>query len=325
MNRWQALLAQALIAFALGGCTQSDPAWYVYMEEARHACALHDEKATKQALAQAKAEAQKSGGCPAPLSDPPAAPREPRTYTGELCSLADCLAFHRQFAEAETLDEEALNLSQLNPDKTNISSPLHALADVYEKEEKYSQAESMLRTLVEKTGGNFDNLFALVKCLILERKNDQALELSTKGVEEEKRLPVKSPKLTDHLNLVGYCYYTKNDLDRAEKIYLEALNYNPVSSDSESGDQFNSKDLKPLADLYFAKNDWQKADTYYRSALSGHFERPMTERIQLLKRYSYVLQQIGKDDQSIVREQEYLARERALKNEPPAYRPTIYD
>jgi tetratricopeptide (TPR) repeat protein len=302
MNRWQALLAQALIAFALGGCTQSDPAWYVYMEEARHACALHDEKATKQALAQAKAEAQKSGGCPAPLSDPPAAPREPRT-----------------------LDEEALNLSQLNPDKTNISSALHALADVYEKEEKYSQAESMLRTLVEKTGGNFDNLFALVKCLILERKNDQALELSTKGVEEEKRLPVKSPKLTDHLNLVGYCYYTKNDLDRAEKIYLEALNYNPVSSDSESGDQFNSKDLKPLADLYFAKNDWQKADTYYRSALSGHFERPMTERIQLLKRYSYVLQQIGKDDQSAVREQEYLARERALKNEPPAYRPTIYD
>ena len=325
MNRWQALLAQALIAFALAGCTQSDPAWYVYMEEARHACALQDEKASDQALAQAKTDAEKSGGCPAPLADPPAAPREPRTYTGELCSLADCLAFHHKFPQAEALDKEALSLSEKNPDKTNISSPLNALADVYEKQKKYPEAESMLRKLVEKTTGNFDNLFALIKCLILEGKIDEALALAKKGVEDEKELPMKSPSLTEHLNLLGYCYYDKHNFEAAEKIYSEALNYSPVSSDPERGDQFNGKDLKPLADLYLAKDDLQKAETYYRAALSGHFERPMAERIELLKQDALVLQKLGKTDQWLARKDEIKAREQKLASDPPTYRPTIYD
>ncbi len=319
----------ALITLCLSGCSLSRlsekaPLWFQDMERARAFCGKGDMTNAEAALSEGSAHAKSQGGCPEPYHDLNSSPEPPSTFPGQLATLAHCFASHGHFSEAEHLCAIAIELAESNPTRANLCSPLRALAQINLSQGKNNEATALMERATKLPTASLEDFYTLGDCYLAQGNIKSAKETYSATVKKEEGLRVKSPDLPIHLNKLGRCYVLERNYDQAEKIYLQALAYTPVG-DSERGDTFNGKDLQPLADLYFAKGDLDKADTYYRDSLSGNTFISLPQRVVLLKSHAKLLRQMNRTDEANAREKQAAQREKELAAQLPPYSPVIYD
>jgi tetratricopeptide (TPR) repeat protein len=171
---------------------------------------------------------------------------------------------------------------------------------------------------------SLEDFYVLGDCYVAQGNFKGAESVYSAAIKKEEDLTVKSAEMPAHLNKLGHCYFLEHKYDEAEKIYKQSLAYSPAGS-SERGDTFAAKDLQPLADLYFAKGDFDKAEIYYRDSLSGNINISLPQRIALLKSYAKVLRQEHRDQDAQEREAQASKREQELATKLPPYTPVIYD
>jgi len=276
------------------------------------------------ALSNGSAQAKSQGGCPAPYHDLSSTFATPSTFPGQLATLAHCFAAHGHFSEAEHLCTTAIELAEANPTRANLCSPLRALAQINLSQGKYSEATALMERATKLPTASLDDFYTLGDCCLAQGNIKSAKEIYSATLKKEEGLSVKSADLPTHLNQLGRCYFLEKNYDQAEKIYLQSLAYTPVGN-SERGDTFNGKDLQPLADLYFAKGDLDKADTYYRDSLSGNSSISLPQRVAILKSHAKLLRKLDRIDEAKMREEQAAKREKELAAQLPPYAPVIYD
>jgi tetratricopeptide (TPR) repeat protein len=318
------LLVLSLSSCSLSRISQKAPIWFQDMEKARAYCANGEMTEAENAVGEANAHAKSEGGCPEPYHDLSSSQATPSTFPGELATLAHCFAAHGHFSEAEHLCTDAITIAESNPTRANLCSPLRALAQINLSQGKNSEATALMERATKLPTASLDDFYALGDSYLAQGNLKSAKEIYSATIKKEEDLSVKSPNLPLHLNKLGRCYFLEHNYDQAEKIYLQALAYTPVGG-SERGDTFDGKDLQPLADLYFAKGDLDKADTYYRDSLSGNTFIALPERVALLKNHAKLLRQMNRLDEAKAREEQAKRREKELAQHLPTYTPVIYD
>jgi tetratricopeptide (TPR) repeat protein len=299
------------ISSALASCSGSVPSWYLNLEQARGLCAAGQLDESQALLAKTQEAIAKTGQSPDPFQPIGPTYQPPVTYTGELASLADCLSFHGRTADAEAILNGAIDLAEKNPQKANLQAPSRALATVYEREKKYSLAEPIRVRLVSLPHASLEDSYGLADLYLAEKKLTEAESIYKKNLAIEETQPVKVAATADHMNSLGRCYLLQGKLDQAERVYKSALDYNPLVHESERGDGFSAKDLRPIAELYLAKRDFEKAEAYYRQCLSGTLEYSAAEQADILKNYAKVLRGMNRTSEAEMREAQ--ARNKSLE------------
>jgi tetratricopeptide (TPR) repeat protein len=310
-RKYLAGLFCVIISSVLASCSGSEPSWFVALEQARQLCAAGKVDESQALLAKTQESIAKSGQSPNPFQPIGPTYQTPVTYSGELASLADCLSFHGRTAEAEATLKGAIDLAEKDPQKANLQAPLRALATVYEREKKYALAEPIRVRLTNLPHASLEDSYGLADLYLAERKLSEAESIYKKNLAIEEAQPVKVASTADHMNSLGRCYLLQGRLDQSEKVYKSALDYNPLIHESERGDGFSAKDLRPIAELYLAKRDFEKAEAYYRQCLSGTLEYSAAEQADILKNYAKVLRGMNRTSEAEMREAQ--ARNKSLE------------
>jgi tetratricopeptide (TPR) repeat protein len=314
-------LLLACVCLLTTACSAQEPSWYVDLEQARKLCATGNLAESKALLAKTQEAIAKAGQCPAPYL----VYQSPVTYTGELASLADCIAFHGQVTEAEALLNSAIKLGENDPQNANLLAPLRALASVYEKNKQFALAEPIRIRITTLPHASPEDTYQLADLYTAERKFAQAESIYMKNLALEEAQPVKSASTAVHMNELAHCYFLEGKLDQSEKLYRAALDYNPLAHESERGDGFTAKDLRPMAELYVAKGDLEKAEAYYRQCLSGTLEYTPAEQAKILSDYAKVLRSMKRLNEAENREAQASQKSLEAANSPIPYVQTYYE
>jgi len=318
-RKYLACVVFVSIASVLASCSGSEPEWFVDLERARQLCAAGKLDQSQALLAKTQETIEKSAQPPAPFRPIGPAYQPTVTYSGELASLADCFSFHGRAAEAEKILKAAINLPENDPQNANALAPLRALATVYERDKKYALAEPIRVRIAALPHASLEDSYSLADLYLAENKLTEAESIYKKDLAIEEAQQVKAATTADHMNSLGRCYFLQGKLDKAEKLYKTALDYNPLAHESERGDGFTAKDLRPIAEFYLAKGDLEKAEAYYRQALSGGLEYTAEEQADILKNYAKVLRSMKRTSEAEMREAQ--ARNKSLEaaNSQSAY------
>jgi tetratricopeptide (TPR) repeat protein len=312
-------LSLLALCSVLSSCGAAQPQWYKNLETARQLCLLDRIDQSDSLLRETKKQSTKGGVCPERYQD---SKQVVTSFTGELSSLADCWAVHGRYQEAEALCHEALGIARSHADRTSVLAPLRALAKIFEMQKKFAQAQTIRVDIVKMPGATLDDFYRLGDSYLAEGKLVSAKAVYEKAIAEETKLPIKSPMLGDHLNKLGRCVFLEGDYDQAEKLYKQALNYEPTSLENERGDGYLAKDLRPIAELYVAKGEYEKAEPFYRHSLSGSLNYLPAEQVVILRAYAAVLRKLNRLKEAELREQQAKAKEHAiarLPSEPQYY------
>jgi len=291
------------LSASISACSQTDPTWITNLEEARRLCASGELDKSHAIVQKVQAE-NKNGHCPPAYVVGGQTGRMTITYTGELAALSDCYAFHGQFKEALALVNDASNRAKTDPQNANPLALARARASIYERQKQYVLAEPLRLSIVADPHANLEDSYRLGDVYLAQKKLNLAQSTYAKALAIEEKQEVKSALMQDHLNSLGRCYFQMGKYDQAEKFYKRALDFNPLAHESERGDGFNAKDLRPIADLYYAQGDLPKAEAFYRQSLSGAVDYTPQEQVDILNRYAKVLRQMNQVSEAEMREEQ---------------------
>jgi tetratricopeptide (TPR) repeat protein len=295
----------------LSSCSGSEPSWFADLEQARHLCASGNLGESEALLLKAQKASAKTGHCPPPYFSVGQSGRTAVTYSGELAALADCYAFRGRAAEAQALLSNAINSAKNDPKNANVLAPMRALASIYESKKKYALAEPVRISITSLPHASLEDSYRLGDLYLAENKMTEAESIYIKALAIEEKQEVRSAQMSDHLNKLGRCYFLQGNLDQAEKLYKRALEYDPLAHESDRGDSFNAKDLRPMAELYCAKGELPKAEAFYRQSLSGALEYTPGEQVQILTDYARLLRTMKRVSEAEIREGQ--ARNKSLE------------
>ena len=128
---------------------------------------------------------------------------------------------------------------------------MHALAMVYDQNEKWDQSDKLytdLITINTKDAQAYNNY----AYSLIERNEDveYALTLAKKAIE-------LSPKTSSYLDTIGWIYFKLNDFDKAKEFIGEAIVYDDTSSVV----------LEHYGDVLIELNEIDEALIFYKKAL----------------------------------------------------------
>ena len=123
------------------------------------------------------------------------------------------------------------------------------LAEVYEKEEKYSVAVDEYIRASELNNKNIKLNYNIAKLLNKDERPEEAITLLQDILK-------KKPEYYDATNLLGEILYSNERYKEAINVYMNALRYNPGNYDL----YYN------LGMLYTMVNDFQRAKEFYQKA-----------------------------------------------------------
>ena len=151
----------------------------------------------------------------------------------------------KEFINAEDFYKKALSLD------TNSIPAMHALAMVYDQNEKWDQSDKLytdLITINTKDAQAYNNY----AYSLIERNEDveYALTLAKKAIE-------LSPKTSSYLDTIGWIYFKLNDFDKAKEFIGEAIVYDDTSSVV----------LEHYGDVLIELNEIDEALIFYKKAL----------------------------------------------------------
>lgn len=190
---------------------------------------------------------------------------------------ANYLRTHAQYAQAETLLQQALNIREqvLEPTHPDIAASLNSLALLYYAEGKYMLAEDFyLQALhirqqilepehpdIAQSLSNLAELYtAQGKYIPAEQYYLQAL------VSQEKALGLRRREVAKTLNNLALLYRSKGEYTRAEQFYLQALNIQKLVFGTVHPDV--AQTLHNIARLHRAQGEYAKAEPLYQQALA---------------------------------------------------------
>ena len=123
------------------------------------------------------------------------------------------------------------------------------LAEMYEKEEKYSEAIGEYVRAIEINTKDYNSYYKIANFLKILNKNDEAINMLNDLLK-------KKPDYLEATQLLGDILYEEERFKEASLIYMEALKYHPNNYDI----YYN------LGMVYTRLNDFQKAKEYYSMA-----------------------------------------------------------
>jgi tetratricopeptide (TPR) repeat protein len=148
-------------------------------------------------------------------------------------SLASLYKAQGKPAAAEPLCKRALALFQNHPNSERYLSYLNNLADCYEKEGQYTEAESLLKKVVDG---------------------------------EQRLLGPQNPRLAIGVTNLGLCYFHQGRYEEAESCFKRALNLNENAFGSQNPLVANS--LENLGSVFEDTNRLAEAEPLMRKALT---------------------------------------------------------
>jgi predicted O-linked N-acetylglucosamine transferase (SPINDLY family) len=163
---------------------------------------------------------------------------------------ASSLSFNKEYTEAITIYEEAL---ELNPNHGDI---LHSLALTHYHLENYQEAEALITKAIAIDETRIDNYLLLAKVLEKQDRWQDAVNICQQALEYDQKKSIL-------YEIVGRNYTNLKQWDKALSIYQQALSHHPKNnfflqklSDiySELGDEKNKFLYQGYADYYSKKN-----------------------------------------------------------------------
>lgn len=127
---------------------------------------------------------------------------------------------------------------------------LYYLAILYIGKEEFSQAESLLKTVIENREEYFDAYKSLAVCLVKQGKKDEVIALKDKMLALD-------PSDRQVYDIFSALYLDLQEFDEIEKLLIYALENNP-------GDYFF---YNKLAVFYFSRHKIDKAVELYKKAI----------------------------------------------------------
>lgn len=203
----------------------------------------------------------------------------------DLCYTYSCL---NRRTDAERCGKRAIEIAELNPphspllnklgytpaqivsgQKKMLRLALEALANSYLSEERYSEAEKLLKESTTKLGVGDDSVVSqalLAEVLKQKSEYSKAAEAFKRviAIREKLKFPEETAKAYECL---GNCYYLQNDLSSAESAFKKAivimqrakLTTRPAMSDM----------YDDLGNVYYYQKRYPEAESQYRLSLAA--------------------------------------------------------
>jgi tetratricopeptide (TPR) repeat protein len=299
------------ICVLLAACTFAEPAWHANMEKAWQACSRGDYSQTEVWLNKGLAEAAKFGNNPAPWQWQ--APLRPPTMSGELATLADAYSMQGKFDRAEWLFKKAISIAP--KDDTYYSK---GLAELYSKQERYSDAEPLYRKLAQ--GGNFYGVLDLAKCYSKEGKLTDADSAYTEALQLIESAAPDSGTLSFALTEAGKFYLKNGNRARAKELLQRSLSI-------QIGFKFDNTaavEYGCLGEIYAAEGNYTEAERLFKRAIAAHRIIPSVcprEEAATRRNYAKLLRRLNRLPEA---KQQELAANSIKTESPPRNDPTIY-
>ncbi|MTV49904.1 tetratricopeptide repeat protein [Heliobacillus mobilis] len=189
------------------------------------------------------------------------------------------------FAQQRYTEAEAYYRAALALDGSLYDAEL-GLAKVYVEQKKYDDAEALLKRIYQENPRNLSAIETLAGLYLNSGRLDEALAeyrkgfawgggarfqagaakiLDSQGRTEEAIAALQQgiaaePQVSDSYQVLGQIYLRRGEYQRAEKLYLDGIQY--LKSDSSL--------YKGLSQVYRALNDYEKATFQLTESLSRH-------------------------------------------------------
>ncbi len=305
-----------VLSASITSCGLGAPTWFSCMEKARSACDDNDFAKSDEWLGKATQEAKKYNMNPSRYWG--MSPYSPTSMPGELATLAGVYAYHKhKFDKAEDLCKHAIAISP----EPNYR---RALADFYEEQGKYQQAEQILFELLKEAENssnqeNYANELCksaedLADCYMKTNKLSQAEELYTEALKWDPN--------SDYLTTVlGKVCLRVGHIEKAKVLFERVLADNEGARHTldRTGRHGASEALSNLADVYSAEKNYPEAERLYKEALQlplGFYPFPVQEEIDCRHHYALLLQQCHRESESQKMEASAASLQKALNSGP---------
>lgn len=232
-----------------------------------------------------------------------------------MVDLCGSLARQGRYGEAEAMGKRAVEMLEgheiaVDPkiQLRNLATALNNLGCVYDEQGKAQEALVVYQRslgLKQKVHGEVDQSVAIAHCNVgFAATSVNDLPLATKHLEEARRILVKLKNCDDNLwatvlNNIGDVQRLQGNFDAAEGTLLESFkwrdkNLPPTNSHFAEG-------LISLARLYADKNDWERADAYFKRTVANlEARRPVnnSKLSETLSEYAKFLNKAGRHGQA---------------------------
>src|SRR4028118_327987 len=186
----------------------------------------------------------------------------------------ECENFQDEYELAIEYFKKAIGLQQELEMEAELSSSLNYLAELYQSQGRYSEAEPLYLQAVEidrrslpedhpDLAMGLNNLALLYKS---QGRYSEAEPLFLQAVEIDRRsLPEDHPSLANHLNNLGGLYKSQGRYSEAEPLYLQAVEIDRRSLPEDHPRL--ATHLNNLAGLYKSQGRYSEAEPLYLQAV----------------------------------------------------------